>query len=196
MMHANGTIDHSPPASWNCYTQSGAGTAGGSNLATAPTVGAVDLYMVDPGNPTTIGHRRWILGSWNSSIGVGSTSSYSCMVVGGQFGAPGPDWVAWPPPGVMPLQAMSPSWTTVDDTGWTIQSDSISFSNATVTVTHDGNVMPLDTAVLLPNYGSSSALRFTPDNWFSEEGTYTVEITGTSTPISYDVEMVDCSQYP
>ncbi|MEZ4323300.1 MAG: CAP domain-containing protein [Myxococcota bacterium] len=197
MMTANGSINHTPPASWDCYTSSGASTAGSANLATTSTVPAVDLYMADPGNPTTMGHRRWILGNWNTGIGVGSTNSYSCMVVGGAFGASGPSWTAWPPPGVMPIQAMNASWQGVDQTGWTVQSDAFGFSNASVEVTIGGQVLPHSDGVLLSNYGSSNGFRFTPSGWTVEAGDVAhVVFSGTSTPITYDVEFVDCALYP
>jgi len=144
-----------------------------------------------------MGHRRWIIGNWNSGIGIGSASSYSCMVVGGAFGGSGPVWSAWPPPGIMPIQAMQASWQGVDSTGWTIQSDSISFGSATVTITENSVSKTVTTAVLQPNYGSYNALRISPDGWSSTAGsTYSVEISGISSPIQYEVEMVDCDQYP
>jgi hypothetical protein len=194
MMHANGQLSHSPPSSWTCYTADGASAAGNSNIASTAGVAGVDLYMVDPGNPTTIGHRRWILSNSLGPVGLGTTDSYSCMWVLGGSGSAGAQWTAWPSPGVFPVEAIAPTWwSSVDETGWTVQSDSISLSGAQVTVTADSQDKPVQVFGLSSGYGSSSAIRFTPQGWATQAGTtYHVEVTGISTPISYDVEVVSC----
>jgi hypothetical protein len=196
MMDANGELNHSPPTSWTCYTDGGASTAGQSNIATAPAVQAVDLYMVDPGNPTTIGHRRWILSNSLGPIGIGSTSTYSCMHVLYGSGSATAAWTAWPPPGRIPFEAFAPDgayWTNLDATGWTVQSDSIDVSGAGVTVTEGGVDKPVATTVLLGGYGSSSAISFIPSGWSTEAGkTYHVALTGVSPAIEYDVRVIDC----
>lgn len=192
MMHANGTLSHSPPSSWDCYTSTGASSAGSSNIATGPGVSAVDMYMSDFGNETTMGHRRWILSEGLGPIGIGSTSSYSCMQV--IHWPTGGTWTAWPSPGYFPIQAMNVSWRSVDETGWTIQSNTIDLSSASVTVTRGGTDLPVTVRSLLPNYGSQDAIAFDPDGWTSVAGeTYHVQVTGISSPFSYDVTMVDCS---
>jgi hypothetical protein len=192
MMHANDALSHTPPTSWNCYSADGAEAAGKSNLATTPGVMAVDLYMADPGNETTIGHRRWILSNGLGPIGLGSTSEYSCMWVLGQFGS-GSSFTAFPSPGPFPIEAMTASFAPVDQTGWTIQSNSIELSSAEVTVSDAGAPLPVAVTPLLPNYGSASALRFNPQGWSAEAGrTYHVEVSGIANPFGYDVEMVDC----
>jgi uncharacterized protein YkwD len=192
MMHANGTLSHSPPPSWTCYTDTGASAAGSSNIASGPAVSAVDMYMSDFGNESTMGHRRWILSEGLGPIGIGSTSSYSCMQV--VHWPSGGTWTAWPSPGVFPVQAMDVSWVGIDSTGWTLQSNTISLSSASVTVTRGGTPLPVDVRSLAANYGSISAIAFTPDGWTSAAGeTYHVEVTGISPTISYDVHMVDCS---
>ncbi len=195
MMDANNALSHSPPPNWNCYTQQGADSASSSNIATTPAVQAVDLYMVDPGNETTMGHRRWILGNWIGPVGIGGTDSYSCLAVNGD-GTPGADWVAWPPPGIFPLSAVDPSWTDIDETGWTIQSDSYDFSGATVTITKGGNPMPVDQTTLLAWYGSESALSMIPQGWTTSPGVYHVEVGGVVAPFAYDIQVVDCSTVP
>jgi hypothetical protein len=196
MMDANDTLSHSPPTSWNCYTSDGAGGAGSSNISSTPGVQGVDLYMVDPGNPTTIGHRRWILSNSLGPIGLGSTSSYSCMKVIGGSGSAGAQWTAWPPPGVVPLEAFSPStvyWTSLNDTGWTIQSDSIPLSAASVTITSGGADKPVAVTNLGSGYGSSYAISLVPQGWSAQADTeYLVEVTGTSPAFSYSVFVADC----
>jgi hypothetical protein len=192
MMHANGSLSHSPPTSWTCYTAVGAGAAGSSNIASGPGVSAVDMYMSDWGNASTMGHRRWILSEGLGPIGLGSTSSYSCMQV--IHWPSGGTWTAWPSPGYFPIQAMDTSWVGIDETGWTLQSNTIPLSSASVTVTRAGTPLPVDVTVLSANYGSQYAISFVPSGWASAAGqTYHVEVTGVSSPISYDVHMVDCS---
>src|SRR5262245_57313903 len=138
MMDANGALSHTPPADWVCYSDDGATAAGSSNISPTPGVAAVDLYMADPGNDTTIGHRRWILSGSLGPIGIGSTASYSCMWVVGGNGNLNPDFTAWPPAGPFPIQAMTASFAPIDTTGWTIQSSVIDLDGAQVTI-HDGN---------------------------------------------------------
>jgi len=195
MMDANNALSHAPPVNWNCYTQLGADAASTSNISPTASVEAIDLYMVDPGNETTIGHRRWILGGWVGPIGVGGTDSYSCLMVNGD-GTPGSEWVAWPPPGIFPLSAVDPSWTDIDATGWTIQSDEVDLSNASVTIAKDANDLPVSVTVLSNRYGSEFAISMIPQGWSTSPGVYHVEVTGAAIQIAYDVEVVDCSQLP
>jgi hypothetical protein len=46
---------------------------------------------------------------------------------------------------------------------------------------------------LTGNYGQAKAIRIAPDGWEAEVGaTYSVSVTGTATPIAYDVQIIDC----
>lgn len=193
MMHANGSLSHSPPMSWTCYSGDGAQGAGNSNISSTPGVTGVDLYMADPGNETTLGHRRWILSNSIGPTGLGSTDSFSCMwTLGGQNNA-GKAWTAWPAPGPFPIEAMTASWAPVDMTGWSLQSDGIDLSGAQVEITADGASLPVDVVVLQSGYGSSSAVAIHPQGWQSQaDTTYHVSVTGISEPIEYDVNMIGC----
>jgi hypothetical protein len=194
LLDANNQLRHDPPPSWTCWTQEGADGAGSSNIATTRGVAAVDLYMFDPGNATTIGHRRWILSNWVDKVGLGSTSSYSCMSIFGDGNA-GKPWTAWPPPGVVPYAATrSGGFGNVDVTGWTVQSDTIDLSSATVTVREDGIVRPVSVTRLDSWYGSQHAIRFNPSGWTSAAGrTYEITVGNVATPIVYTVTIVNCS---
>ncbi|MBT9560248.1 MAG: CAP domain-containing protein [Myxococcales bacterium] len=203
MMHANLTLSHNPSDSWSCYTKQGAEAAGQSNISTQPGVASVDAYMIDDGNDDTIGHRRWILSNGLGPVGLGSTSTYSCMHVIGGLGsatAGAPRYTAWPPAGKVPLGAFYPEtmwWANLDQVGWTVQSDRVNVANATVTVTSDGETLPVDSFPLLSGYGSESAVRFTPKGWQTEAGkTYTVSLSGVTPPITYTVEVLDCGGAP
>lgn len=196
MMHANGMLSHDPGMGWECFTAAGAEAAMKSNISSTQGVVAVDLYMVDPGNATTFGHRRWILSNGLGPIGLGSTAVNSCMwVVGGQGGGAAA-WTAWPPPGVVPLAAIhvpEVPWADVDGTGWTIHSDSIDVSQAQVTITEGGALRPVVLTPLQDNVGSAKAIAMTPQGWVSEAGkTYTVQVNGVPQPFSYDVQVVAC----
>lgn len=75
MTMANDVVNHDPPASFRCYTESGARGARASNLSGGPLLGfgslpqeillarQVDIYMAEPGgnNFVDVGHRRWML---------------------------------------------------------------------------------------------------------------------------------------
>lgn len=196
MMHANGTLNHSPPMNWKCYAAEGAEAAGKSNISSTPGVVGIDLYMVDPGNPTTIGHRRWILSNSLGPIGLGSTSGYSCLwVIGGQGNA-GKAWTAWPPAGIVPLEAIHVPqipWANVDETGWTIQSDGIDLSKATIKVTEGGADRPMKVTVLQGGFGSSFAISMIPQGWTTQAGkTYAVQVDGVPQPFGYEVQVVQC----
>jgi len=194
MMHANTSLMHNPPPTWLCYTADGAMAAGSSNIATTPGVTGVDLYMFDPGNPTTLGHRRWILSNRLGPIGLGSTDGFSCMWVLGGSGSGAREWTAYPPPGVVPLELVQTRFGNLDTTGWSVQSDSIDLSAATVTVRANGQTLPVIVSVLLPNYGSSNAIAFAPDGWMAAADTrYQVEIGNIDPPIEYEVRVTDCA---
>jgi hypothetical protein len=193
LMAANGTISHNPSASWDCYTEEGADTAATSSLSTGGALSSVDGYMIDPGNPTTLGHRRWILSNMLASIGFGSADGFSCQYQPAEWGAGGKAWAAWPPPGQVPFESFGNAWAKVDQTGWSIQSDSINLNSADVTVTEGGMDLPVSVTALSPGYGSMYALRFNPMGWSTAAGkTYHVAVSGTSTAIEYDVEVVSC----
>jgi hypothetical protein len=193
MMRANTMLNHNPPESWACWNADGDQAAGSSNISSGRAVSSVDLYMFDPGNETTIGHRRWILSNSLGPIGIGGTDRHSCMWTLNGTGRAGKPWMAWPAAGTIPLQAIRSGQRSLDQTGWTIQSDSINLENAEVSVTVDGASQPVTVTQLLPNYGSRYALRFNPSGWTTDAGkTYVVTVSGTSTPINYSVQVVDC----
>jgi uncharacterized protein YkwD len=193
MMTANDQLSHTPPADWTCYSGDGAESAGSSNIASTPAVFAVDLYMVDPGNPTTLGHRRWLLSNTIGPTGIGSTDTYSCMWTLGGSGAANADWIAWPPPGPFPYAASQLPWTSMDETGWSIQSDTRDFSAATVEITANGQARPVTITVLGAGYGSNSAISMIPQGWTMTIGeSYHVRIDGAGATIEYDVDIVEC----
>jgi hypothetical protein len=194
IMRANNMLSHTPPNTWLCWTQAGSDAADQSNISGGPAVSSVDLYMTDDGNPTTLGHRRWMLSNSLGPIGIGGTDRASCMHTVGGTGKAGKPWMAWPPAGTIPLQALTGAHgASVDTTGWSIQSDSIDLSNAVVTVTSDGAAQPVMLTQLLPNYGTKYAIDFIPQGWKTQAGkTYSVSVSGVTPAITYQVQVVDC----
>jgi hypothetical protein len=150
--------------------------------------------MVDYGNETTMGHRRWLLSNTLGPVGIGSTSEMSCLFVIGGQGDAGAPWLAWPPPGLVPYDAMyvpTIGWSSVDEAGWSVQSDSIDVTNAQVTVTESGVNKPVAVNGLGDYYGSMYAVRFVPQGWSVEVGkTYDVALSVGG--IAYSVTIVDC----
>ena len=199
IMDANNSLSHNPSFAWSCYSSLGADHAGSSNIATLPAVVAGDLYMIDPGNETTMGHRRWILSNWLEQTAFGSTSDYSCMATrsaGGGGGANKP-WVSWPPAGFYPMDWADMGWTNMDKTGWTIQSDSINLNSAQVTVTENGATRAMTVSTLKSGYGSKYAIKMLQSGWkLKANTTYQVLVTGISPQIQYEVHTVDCSSIP
>jgi hypothetical protein len=194
MMRANGMLSHMPPNTWTCWTQEGADGASSSNISSGPGVSSADGYMIDPGNPTTIGHRRWILSNSLGPIGIGSTATgASCMQNLRGTGRAGKPWMAWPSPGIIPLQAIVARRGSLDSTGWTVQSDNINLAAATVTVTSGGMARPVVVTQLMGGYGSRYAIRFNPQGWTTAVGTYSVSVSGVTPAISYEVNVVDCA---
>jgi hypothetical protein len=121
-------------------------------------------------------------------------------VIGGS-GTATKRFMAWPPPGPVPLQAIQipnvGASNSVDRTGWTVQTYATAdgLTNATVTVTDNGTNLPVIVTQLGANYGSRSAIRFVPTGWASQAGhSYLVSVTSPTLPmpITYTVDVVSC----
>ena len=129
MMSANRTLNHNPPNSWACYTASGAQAAGNSNICYLlgfgnEDPGCVQAYVSDNGtNNQPVGHRRWLLFPQSTTMGAGDVSetgtngrANSIWVIDPSTGSlPRPatrdNFVAWPPKGYVPYQAVYPRWS-------------------------------------------------------------------------------------
>lgn len=181
IMEANNTITHSPPSSYRCWTATGKAAAGESNLAMSSgplTASAVsDLYLDDPGaGNLAVGHRRWLLYPYLSSVGVGGTTRMNALrVIGSRDNRrANPAWVTWPTSGYFPK--------TLEPAGrWSIGSgsDTASFRSAKVTVTRGTTTYPV--TVLNRggvNYGKPGVIVFRVGSTALPAGTYTVKVTG------------------
>lgn len=108
----NAGLTHNIPPSYACYSQDAATGAGSSNIARGVQWPAqsVDLYIADNGVPS-LGHRRWIFNPGMGSTGFGQRDSYSCMYSFDRSGSANSDYVAYPPPGPIPLAAVRGVWS-------------------------------------------------------------------------------------
>lgn len=204
MMDANNALNHTPPTNWKCYTANGASAAGQSNICSGRAVRCIDLYMSDfgSGNSTSIGHRRWLMSNQLGPVGIGGTTGGSCHVVIGGSGTSSKPWIAWPPPGPVPLEAITqPGLTSIDTVGWTVQSygSAWNLANTTATVKDNGVDVPVTTTQLSANYGSPYAIRINPQGWTSQAGhTYDVSVLRADGGVllNYQVQPVSCPPVP
>ena len=197
--HANGKLSHEPPKDWACWSPTGARMSEGSliaNVALAPSIGA---YIEDPGNETTMVHRRWLLDETLASVGFGSTDRYSCVVVDGRSvskptaakPASVRGWSAWPPAGPVPFEVFEDE--KLDTAGWTVQSTKNDLAKATVEVSSDGKDLPVVVTHLTDSLGSRTAIRFVPQGWVTEAGrSYAVAVTGSARTIEFEVKPIAC----
>jgi len=195
LAHANGKLSHDPPKSWRCWSELGAKTSAVSLVANRSASAAMEAYFEDPGNETTMVHRRWLLSGALSTIAIGSTDRYSCVMLEGPRSGKTPEgdatrtWAAWPPPGPVPIALFENE--RLDTMGWTLQSDE-DLGDARVTVTVAGVVRRVVTSKLEPRAGSRSAVRFVPDGWKTEAGKrYEVRVRG-DVVLDYAVEPIAC----
>jgi hypothetical protein len=178
----------------------GATASNRSSICSGQAVGCIDLYMNDAnGGGPGFGHRTWIFANSLGPVGFGSVGTgrgmtASCFYQVGGSGHANAMFVAWPPPGPVPLAAITA--TNVDKAGWSIQSDSVDLTAATATVTDNGTSLAVTVTPNLPRYGAMYAMGIAPNGWTEQAGhSYTVTVGGTKMPITYTIDVVDCSSY-
>lgn len=115
MMHVNGSLEHYPPDTWECFSEAGKEAAANSLLTTTSGTPAIDSYIKDQGAENgPVGHRRWLLWPRLQEIGIGNTDGYNAIWVIGNPGTPpadAPEFIAWPPEGYVPKQVAYPRWS-------------------------------------------------------------------------------------
>ena len=126
MMAAERSLSHSPGTGWACYTADGATAAGKSNLALGLSgIEAIDAYMQDFGSSNTkVGHRRTILypqvqemGTGDVPFGPSTWPTNTLYVFDSNLWDTRPDvredrdFVAWPPSGYVPAEAVWGRWS-------------------------------------------------------------------------------------
>ncbi len=212
MAQANRKLSHEPPPGSACWSDRGVRASAVSLIANRSAPLAVDAYIEDPANEPTMVHRRWLLGDQLQRIGLGSTSGFSCALVDGSAWDPPAStanesavddtvetraarapvaWVAWPPPGAVPIDAFAR--TAVDRLGWTVQSSTLDLDGAHVEVRRAGALLPIKVSALERMSGSFTAVRFVPDGWSSEAGRrYDVHVQTEGVLVDYAVTPVAC----
>lgn len=186
---------HSPPSNVKCYTAEGASFAGMSNIAWGSNhpAQAIDQFMEDWGNETTMGHRRWIVNPPLNPVGIGywetggQYGNAECLAVFGSSGdGPNPDWVAVPNQGYVPLTVAQ--WT------WTFHGNIGGVANAQVSMLLVDDNTPLDVKILPLSQGfGEEAISWEPQGWQPEAGkTYRVTVKAAS-EVVYDVKPVACN---
>mgnify|MGYP006147000907 FL=1 len=198
MMEANGTIDHFPPASWNCYTTDGASAAENSNLAFGRhSSGAITAMIEDPGSHNYfVGHRRWLLYTRANTFGTGSTdnTNVTWVVDIPSFNPPFYEFVAYPSEGFFPAPLVFERWS--------FSFPDADFSNTTISMTDEQGInIPLTIEPLINGAGDNTIV-WVPDQAYlnlnsSEDEKYTINIlnfsisvAGTNVPVpdhSYEV---------
>jgi len=198
MMEANGTIDHFPPASWNCYTTDGASAAENSNLAFGRhSSGAITAMIEDPGSHNYfVGHRRWLLYTRANTFGTGSTdnTNVTWVVDIPSFNPPFYEFVAYPSEGFFPAPLVFERWS--------FSLADADFSNTTISMTDEQGInIPLTIAPVINGAGDNTIV-WVPDQAYlnlnsSEDEKYTINIlnfsisvAGTNVPVpdhSYEV---------
>ncbi|MEL4356546.1 MULTISPECIES: CAP domain-containing protein [unclassified Luteococcus] len=164
MMEANNSLSHNPPNTWKCWTSDGAGAAATGNLALGFSNGAkaINGYIDDAGNDTTLGHRRWILDPRITTMGSGFTARGNSLKlwegsVPATNPANTPAFVSWPDAGYVP-KVLVPK-----NNIWTVSASDAStdMSSATVSITSDGKAVPVEVTRPTAGYGKP-AVGFKP----------------------------------
>lgn len=149
-------LDHSPPSSAACYSDGGAEAAGSSNLAMGSGLAdSVDLYVADVG-VETLGHRRWVLNPAMGRTTFGYKSGFSCMYSVDRSRENNVEFVAWPPPGFLPVEVgVGPFSVQLHDA-----SAGPAFSIEVAM--GDGAFEPVSFQTLDPFYGDQAAYTYDP----------------------------------
>ena len=190
-----GPSAHSPPTTATCYTAGGAAGAGSSNIAwgSGSPTGAIDQWLVDNGNETTMGHRRWLLNPPLNPIGMGyyeggnNYGSAACIrVFSGGGSGPNPPIYEFPPAGFVPAPMVSWIWSVHGNALGTV-------TDAGVTRVSDNADLKVNVLVMQGGYGQP-AITLNRQGWQPAVGqTYKVHVERLSLPaIDYDITPVDC----
>ena len=189
-----GVNPHRPPKTWKCYTPTGAQGSGASNISWGVSNPAETIaqYMSDARVPS-LGHRLWCISPGMGKTGIGlakGTGRYrvaSCLYTFARTSGPAVDYVAYPPPGWVPIQAMGSRHKVLD---WSFNSSKYrvsSLKQVTLTRKSDNDVQTL-TPRVISRYGQASGLSFRPR--FPKAGEiYTVKM---GSVFSYTVKFFDC----
>jgi hypothetical protein len=189
MMRAKNDLSHDPDPAWPCYSDDGHDGASHSNLYLGVSGAAAIVGYVDDGDVPSLGHRAWVLDAPATVFGSGSTGETNALYVvtnAPRASVPSELSVAWPPAGFVPWQWVFKDWS-VEAAG---SGPTIDFQNAQVTVTADGQPVPVSGVRVL-----GSTLAWQPDvaeSLRSGDHVLHVSVSGATAdgqpyPIEYDV---------
>ena len=188
IMAAMGSLDHFPPMTAPCYTESGAQGAGSSNLALAGggLARSVDLYIGDVG-VDSLGHRRWALNPEMGQTSFGYKPPASCMYAFDRSGSGRGDFVAYPPPGYVPVQMARGRWSFASRT-FSVQTDTFA------EIDTGGGWDAVTSERLGGGFGGGPALAFdVPSNLWSDGSVVRVAIRNSGGgDFVYTVAFFDC----
>jgi uncharacterized protein YkwD len=179
MMSANRALSHTPPKSWKCWSAAGAANAGKSNLALSypslTSAGLVSQYLEDAGSTNrAVGHRRWLLNPFATTMGSGSTNTANAITVVGPTSTsrPNPGFVSWPTAGYFP--------NTLEPTGrWSLSlgNRALSFRWATVRVWRNGTLLSATKNPVADGYAQPTITwQLKPS--LTRSGTFKVQVSG------------------
>ncbi len=216
MFSANNALDHSPPTTWTCYSQTGATGASSSNISLgAQGVAAVDNFMEDSGaGNSPVGHRRWILYPPTAAMATGDVpggnnpprAANALYVFGPTTTRTAtPNGVAWPPAGFVPYQNLP-----ARSNRWSISYPDADFTNATVAMSGPDGPIAAAYEAVNPAFGSGfyigdNTLVFLPSGVSytrpAADTTYTIVVSnihGAGVPgtLQYSVTVIDPAAAP
>ena len=206
MTVANAELEHTPPESWQCWSQTGYDGSASSNLyisyafgpdAETSPGGVVDAFLIDTGVPS-LGHRRWVLDPFLSTVSYGSAlgaplvpsdwayvHGASLKVINGAdadiSGLDLEDYVAYPV-GSYPSDLIAKDWyhsfMALPSTASRYANANVDYGNVDVRVSAPGGTFMTVHSVSGDNlgYGLPNHLQFIVDG-LQDGVTYTVEVS-------------------
>lgn len=112
-----GKLSHYPanpglPEEFYKVAKKGAAESNLAQMSAGGLVQSVDLYMNDSDakNVKSVGHRRWCVNPAMTRTGFGKSGKFSAMyaIDSGRKRIPDYDYIAFPPPGAMPVEYYAP----------------------------------------------------------------------------------------
>jgi hypothetical protein len=199
VMMANNQLSHEPDPTWTCFSDDAFTGASNSNLylgRTGPE--AINGYIEDLGEDNyLVGHRRWILYSALTEIGIGESSKSNALFVvqGKRNDKPSvreaEGFIMWPPRGFVPRNVIFERWS--------ITNPSADFSDTEIYV-ESGNesfqISSSDITVSNDLYGDGPTLIFNLDSQVRSGETITITakdvlVDGVNMTLNYQVKPIE-----
>lgn len=199
VMMANNQLSHEPDPTWTCFSDDAFTGASNSNLylgRTGPE--AINGYIEDLGEDNySVGHRRWILYSALTEIGIGESSKSNALFVvqGKRNDKPSvreaEGFIMWPPRGFVPRNVIFERWS--------ITNPSADFSDTEIYV-ESGNesfqISSSDITVSNDLYGDGPTLIFNLDSQVRSGETITITakdvlVDGVNMTLNYQVKPIE-----